>query len=85
MNPVSSCDWFFPRLSTLDSQPIMFLGVQNVLWNLLPLALAISLVYSASRFELSERILNRATRLFLQIVLFMGTICAILFVLSDGM
>ncbi|MBC7816264.1 MAG: hypothetical protein IAG10_05165 [Planctomycetaceae bacterium] len=63
----------------------MLLGVQNVLWYLLPLAVVISLVYSASRFELPERILNRAMRLFLQIVLFMGTIFAILFVLSDGL
>ncbi|MBM3969713.1 MAG: hypothetical protein FJ302_07610 [Planctomycetes bacterium] len=63
----------------------MLLAAQNVLWYLLPLALAISLVYSASRFELPERIVHRATRLFLQIVLFMGTIFAILFVLSDGL
>ena len=61
----------------------MLLGVQNVLWYLLPLAFVISLVYSASRFELPERILNRATRLFLQIMLFMGAIFAVLFVLSD--
>ena len=63
----------------------MLLAAQNLLWYLLPLALAVSLVYSASRFELPERILNRATRLFLQIILFMGTIFAILFVLSDGL
>jgi hypothetical protein len=61
------------------------LGVQNVLWYLLPLAIAISLVYSASRFELRERILHRAIRLFLQIVFFMGTIFLVLFVLSDGL
>ena len=46
----------------------MLLGVQNVLWYLLPLAVMISLVYSASRFELPERILHRAARLFFQIV-----------------
>lgn len=63
----------------------MLLGVQNVLWYLLPLALVISLVYSASRFELPGRILHRATRLFLQIVMFMGLIFAVLFVLSDGL
>jgi hypothetical protein len=61
------------------------LGVQNVLWYLLPLAIAISLVYSASRFERRERILHRAVRLFLQIVFFMGTIFVVLFVLSDGL
>lgn len=64
---------------------MMLLGVQNVLWYLLPLAVAISLVYSASRFELPERILHRAVRLFLQLVLFMGAIFAVLFVLSDGL
>jgi hypothetical protein len=63
----------------------MLLAAQNLLWYLLPLALAVSLVYSASRFELPERIVHRATRLFLQIMLFMGTIFAILFVLSDGL
>ena len=63
----------------------MLLASQNVLWYLLPLALAISLVYSASRFEMPDRILHRAIRLFFQIVLFMGTVFAILFVLSDGL
>ncbi len=56
-----------------------------MLWYVLPLSLAISLVYSASRFELPERIIHRATRLFLQIALFMGTVFVILFVLSDGL
>lgn len=63
----------------------MLLASQNVLWYLLPLAIAISLVYSASRFEMPDRILHRAIRLFFQIVLFMGTVFAILFVLSDGL
>lgn len=63
----------------------MLLATQNVLWYLVPLALAISLVYSASRFEMPDRILHRAIRLFFQIVLFMGTVFAILFVLSDGL
>ncbi len=63
----------------------MLLATQNVLWYLLPLAIAISLVYSASRFEMPDRILHRAIRLFFQIVLFMGTVFAILFVLSDGL
>ena len=60
-------------------------AAQNVLWYLLPLAVVISLVYSASRFEQPERIMQRALRLFLQILLFMGTVFAILFVLSDGL
>jgi hypothetical protein len=63
----------------------MLLAFQNVLWYMLPLALVISLVYSASRYEFPERILHRAVRLFLQIMLFMGAVFAILFVLSDGL
>ncbi len=63
----------------------MLLAFQNVLWYMLPLALVISLVYSASRYELPERIVHRSVRLFLQIMLFMGAVFAILFVLSDGL
>ena len=63
----------------------MLLAAQNVLWYLLPLAIVISLVYSASRFEQPERILRRSVRLFFQFVLFMSTFFAILFVLSYGL
>jgi len=63
----------------------MLLAADNVLWYLLPLAIVISLVYSASRFELRERIIQRSVRLFLQIMLFMGAVFAVLFVLSDGL
>lgn len=63
----------------------MLLAAQNVLWYLLPLAAVISLVYSTSRYELRDRILHRALRLFLQIMLFMGAVFVVLFVLSDGL
>ncbi len=63
----------------------LLLAQANVTWYLLPLAMAISLVYSASRFELPERILNRAVRLFLQIVGFMGAAFLILWVLTYGL
>ena len=63
----------------------MLLAAQNVLWYLLPLAAVISLVYSTSRYELRDRILHRALRLFLQIALFMGAVFVVLFVLSDGL
>ena len=43
----------------------------NTMWYLLPLAAAISLVYSASRFELTSRVLRRAGRLFVTISGFM--------------
>lgn len=54
----------------------------NVTWYLLPLAAVVSLVYSASRYELPERILQRATRLFFTILLFMGIVFAVLLALS---
>jgi len=54
----------------------------NVTWYLVPLAMVISLVYSASRFELPERILRRAIWLFLQIIGFMGVVFVLLWVLS---
>ena len=43
----------------------------NTMLYLLPLSAAISLVYSASRFELTSRVLRRAGRLFVTIVGFM--------------
>ena len=54
----------------------------NVSWFLLPLAAVISLVYSASRYELPERILHRAGRLFVTILLFMALIFCLLLALS---
>jgi len=57
----------------------------NATWHLIPLALAISLVYSASRYELPERILGRAIRLFLQIIGFMVAAFIVLWVLSYGL
>lgn len=63
----------------------MFFAQINVTWYMLPLALAISLVYSASRFELPEYILSRALRLFLQILGFMGAAFAVLWVLTYGL
>lgn len=57
----------------------------SVTWYLLPLAGVISLVYSASRYELTERILQRALSLFLQIIGCMAIIFAVLWILSYGM
>ncbi len=57
----------------------------NISWYLLPLAMVVSLVYSASRFELPDRILQRAIWLFLQIVVFMGMVFAVLWFLSYKM
>jgi len=54
----------------------------NVTWYIVPLAAIISLVYSTSRFELPQRILNRATHLFIQILLFMAVVLVVLYLLS---
>ena len=51
-------------------------------WYLIPLAVVISLVYNASRYELPERVLRRATRMFLSILFFMGIVFVILKALS---
>jgi hypothetical protein len=51
-------------------------------WYFLPLALTVSLVYSATRFEYPPQILRRSVRLFLTIVLSMGVLFGILFLLS---
>ena len=53
-----------------------------ILWHLIPLAAVISLVYNASRYELTERILRRAGRHFVMILLFMGIILVLLLLLS---
>jgi len=60
----------------------LFAAQANVLWYIFPLAAVISLVYSASRFELPELILRRSGRLFLQILIFMGIVLAVLLLLS---
>lgn len=52
---------------------------------LLPLAVTISLVYAATRYELPRAILNRATRLCLMIVGGMGLVIALLAWLSVGL
>jgi len=57
-------------------------ATMGVNWHLLPLALVISLVYSASRYEVPERILRRATRLFLTIMFFMAAVFGVLWMLS---
>ncbi len=54
----------------------------NVIWFLFPLAAVISLVYNASRYELPERILRRALRLFITIIVFMSIVLALLMFFS---
>lgn len=51
-------------------------------WSLVPLAIVISLVYSASRYEMPSKILHRAGRMFLTIMIFMGVVFVLLNTLS---
>jgi len=51
---------------------------------LLPLAAVISLVYSASRYELPDKIVIRALKLFGQIIGFMAVVFAVLWFFSMG-
>jgi len=51
-------------------------------WYLLPLALAVSLVHSATRFEHPPQILRRSARLFMTILVSMAALFALLFLLS---
>lgn len=61
---------------------LIFAAAQNTSWYVFPLAAAISLVYSASRYELNERILRRAFRLFITITGFMFIVFVGLWLLS---
>lgn len=67
----------------------LLLAVGNIqparIWFAIPLIIAISLVYSASRYEAPERILRRAARLTLTITGFMLGVLALLVVLSHGL
>ena len=54
----------------------------NATWYLIPLAAVVSLVYSASRYEMTEQIVNRSIRLFLTIMIFMGVVLTVLLLLS---
>jgi hypothetical protein len=53
----------------------------NTLFYLVPLAIGISLVYSASRYEMTSRILARAVRLCFTIVGFMALVLVVLMTL----
>lgn len=58
---------------------------QNTSWYVFPLAAAISLVYSASRYELPERVILRSIRLFLTIIGFMLAVLLLLWFLSASL
>jgi len=61
---------------------LLLAAQDNVTWHLVPLTAVISLVYSASRYELRERILRRSLSLFGQIMVFMILVFLILLAFS---
>jgi hypothetical protein len=65
--------------------PAVLANGMNVTWYLLPLAVVISFVYSASRYELPEAILKRSGRLFLTILGFMAVVLGALILLSRNL
>jgi len=68
-------------LVDIDKNEIVLM---NITWYLFPLAAAVSLVWNTSRYEFTPLILQRSLKLFLQIILFMAVILAVLFALSYG-
>ncbi len=61
---------------------ILILAQLPVLYYMFPLTAAISLVYSASRYEDPPAILKKSFRLFMQITVFMLGFLLLLYVLS---
>lgn len=61
---------------------LTLLAQMNISWHLLPLAVAVSLVYNASRYEAPTRILQRAAKLFVMILLVLALILGGLSALS---
>ncbi len=61
---------------------ILILAQLPVLYYMFPLTAAISLVYSASRYEDPQAILKKSFRLFMQITVFMLGFLLLLYVLS---
>jgi hypothetical protein len=63
--------------------PLLAAGHINDLWYALPLIVAVSMVYSATRHEAMEGILTGAVRIGAWITGFMLIVFAILFVISS--
>ena len=57
----------------------------NVNWYLIPMVLIISFVYSASQYELPEKIVRISLKRFVYILAFMAIAFAVLWFLSDGL
>ena len=65
--------------------PVLLGGLAAAqIWYIVPLIVAVSLVYGATRHELPGPILHHAFKTAVWMLTFMGTIFAILFVVSWG-
>ena len=63
--------------------PAMFVGDQ--LWYLVPLALAVSFSYTASRYESRDVIIWRSVIFFAKTIFFMALIFIVLYLLGVGL
>lgn len=62
--------------------PALLTGDINRFWWLVPLALAVSLAYNASRYEMTEVIIQRAASFFWKTLAFLGAIFVVLYLMS---
>lgn len=65
--------------------PALLAGDINRVWYLIPLALAVSLAYTASRYEDQEVILRRSWTFFWKTLVFMAAIFVVLYLLAIGL
>jgi hypothetical protein len=72
-------------LSALCPLPSALFAVGGDLWYALPLVVAVSLVYAASRHESMQQILRHAARVGTWILGFMAVVFAVLAVISRGL
>lgn len=70
-------------MMNLASDCIVLAAQLPVLYYMFPLTAAISLVYSASRYEDPQAILKKSFRLFMQITVFMLGVLLLLYFLSS--
>ena len=54
----------------------------NITWYAIPLSVVISLVYSSTRYEMTERILQRSLKLFVTIMICLVVAFVVLWALS---
>ena len=65
--------------------PALLSGDVNRFWFLLPLALAVSFAYTASRYELTDVIVRKSLSFFWKTLVFMGAIFVVLYLLAIGL